>query len=74
MDADTLRALQAPLKQQYRDEPDAAVITLTATGDIDDAGIACKVETGRALVTPACIPRRAAAGSRRVRATCCSRR
>ena len=51
MDADALRAVQAPLKQQYRDEPEAAVITLTADGDIDDAGIACKVATGRALVT-----------------------
>ena len=51
MDGDALRALQGPLKQQYRDEPDAAVLTLTAEGDIDDAGIACKVETGRALVT-----------------------
>ena len=51
MDADALRALQAPLKQQYRDEPEAAAITLTAEGDIDDAGIACKVATGRALVT-----------------------
>ena len=51
MDADALRALQAPLKQQYRDEPEAAVITLTAEGDVDDAGIVCKVATGRALVT-----------------------
>ena len=51
MDGDELRALQAPLKQQYRDEPEAAVLTLTAGGDIDDAGIACKVATGRALVT-----------------------
>ena len=51
MDGDALRALQAPLKQQYRDEPGAAVLTLTAEGDIDDAGISCKVETGRALVT-----------------------
>jgi uncharacterized OsmC-like protein len=51
MDGDALRALQAPLKQQYRDEPAAAVLTLTAEGDIDDAGIACKIETGRALVT-----------------------
>jgi uncharacterized OsmC-like protein len=51
MDGDTLRALQAPLKQQYRDEPGAAVLTLTAEGDIEDAGIACRVETGRALVT-----------------------
>jgi uncharacterized OsmC-like protein len=50
VDADALRALQAPLKQQYRDEPGAAVLTLTAEGDIDDAGIACKVATGRALV------------------------
>ena len=51
MDADALRALQGPLKQQYRDEPEAAVLTLAAEGDIDDAGIACKVATGRALVT-----------------------
>ena len=51
MDAETLRGLQAPLKQQYRDEPGSAVVTLTAEGDIDDAGIACKVATGRALVT-----------------------
>jgi uncharacterized OsmC-like protein len=51
VDADALRALQAPLKQQYRDEPEAAVLTLAAEGDIDDAGIACKVATGRALVT-----------------------
>jgi uncharacterized OsmC-like protein len=50
VDADALRALQAPLKQQYRDEPGAAVVTLTAEGGIDDLGIACKVETGRALV------------------------
>jgi uncharacterized OsmC-like protein len=51
VDADTLRATQAPLKQQYRDEPGSAVITLAAEGDIDGAGIACKVATGRALVT-----------------------
>ena len=43
MDGESLRALQAPLKEQYRDAPDSAVITLTAEGDIDDAGIACKV-------------------------------
>jgi uncharacterized OsmC-like protein len=51
MDADTLRATQAPLKQRYRDDPASAVITLSAEGSIDDAKIACKVETGRALVT-----------------------
>ena len=51
MDPDTLRATQAPLKQKYRDDPAAAVITLKAEGNVDDAQIACKVETGRALVT-----------------------
>lgn len=51
MDAEALRALQAPLKSRYRDEPDAALITLRAEGQIDHANIACKVETGRALVT-----------------------
>ena len=51
MDAETLRATQAPLKQKYRDDPTAAVITLRAEGSLDGASIACKVETGRALVT-----------------------
>jgi uncharacterized OsmC-like protein len=51
MDADALRALQAPLKSRYRDEPEAALITLRAEGDVDNTNIACKVETGRALVT-----------------------
>jgi uncharacterized OsmC-like protein len=49
MKADELRALQAPLKQRYRDEPRAARITLSARGTLD-AGIACSVETGKALV------------------------
>src|ERR1043165_7001251 len=51
MDAETLRATQAPLKQQYRDDPASAVITLKAEGSLDDTKIACNVETGRALVT-----------------------
>ncbi len=50
MDADELRALQAPLKSRYRDQPDAAVITLKATGTLGDEGITCSVETGRALI------------------------
>lgn len=50
MDAEALRALQAPLKERYRTEPEAALITLKAQGRIDDAGIACKVETGQAIV------------------------
>jgi uncharacterized OsmC-like protein len=49
MDADALRALQAPIKDRYRNEPGAAVITLKAQGELDDQHIACKVETGRAL-------------------------
>jgi uncharacterized OsmC-like protein len=49
MDSTALRALQAPLKDQYRTDPDAAVITLRAQGTLDDQHIACKVETGRAL-------------------------
>src|SRR5579875_2051613 len=49
MDANALRAMQAPLKDRYRNEPDAAVITLKARGTLDDTKIACKVETGRAI-------------------------
>jgi uncharacterized OsmC-like protein len=49
MDAAGLRALQAPIKEKYRNDPKAGVITLKAKGTLDDANIACKVETGRAL-------------------------
>jgi uncharacterized OsmC-like protein len=49
MESTELRALQAPLKDQYRAEPESAVITLKAQGTLDDQHIACKVETGRAL-------------------------
>jgi len=49
MNADDLRALQAPLKDRYRKEPGAAVVTLRAEGRIGE-GIACRVDTGRALV------------------------
>jgi uncharacterized OsmC-like protein len=49
MDAGELRAMQAPLKERYRSEPEAAHITLKAEGALDDTSIACKVETGRAL-------------------------
>jgi uncharacterized OsmC-like protein len=50
MDAQKLRDLQAPLKAKYREDPAAAVITLRAEGDVDAFGIACKVDTGRAVV------------------------
>ncbi|MDI4234399.1 OsmC family protein [Bradyrhizobium sp. 31Argb] len=49
MDATELRALQAPIKERYKTDPATAVITLKAKGSIENEGIACKVETGRAL-------------------------
>ena len=50
MDATALREMQAPLKAKYRESPEAAVVTLKAEGDLDGEGVACRVETGRALV------------------------
>src|SRR5476651_1527052 len=49
MDAAELRATQAPIKDRYKTDPKAAMITLKAKGSIENEGIACKVETGRAL-------------------------
>jgi uncharacterized OsmC-like protein len=49
MNTDDLRALQAPLKEKYRVEPDAALVTLTARGEIGE-GVTCSVRTGQALV------------------------
>ena len=49
MNATELKNLQAPLKDKYREQPDAAIITLKAEGKIGE-GISCKVETGRAMV------------------------
>src|SRR6202007_2295084 len=49
MDAVELRAMQAPIKERYKQDPSAAVITLKAKGSTDTEGLTCKVETGRAL-------------------------
>lgn len=49
MNAEELKALQAPIKDRYRKEPQAAVVTLRAQGRIGE-GIACRVDTGKALV------------------------
>jgi uncharacterized OsmC-like protein len=49
MNADEIRSLQAPLKEQYRERPDTALITLRAEGRIGE-GVTCKLETGKALV------------------------
>ena len=48
MDRDALRALQAPLKDQYKDGPEQALITLKATGTLGE-GVSCSVDTGRAI-------------------------
>ena len=63
MDAAALRAQQAPYKERYKSEPGAAVITLKAQGSIDDAKIACKVETGRALAVAGLHPATGGSGA-----------
>lgn len=51
MNADALRAVQAPLKDRYRSDPTSAAITLEAEGKLDDpSGLSCTVQTGAALV------------------------
>jgi uncharacterized OsmC-like protein len=62
MDRDQLRTLQGPLKERYRSDPDAAVVTLAADGTLDD-GIACSVTTGRALATAGLHPATGGDGS-----------
>ena len=63
MDADALKALQAPLKEKYRSEPGAARITLKAQGSLDDQAIACKVETGHALAVAGLHPATGGSGA-----------
>jgi uncharacterized OsmC-like protein len=53
MDRAELQAMQAPLKERYREEPGAALLTLRADGTLDEEQIACSVATGRALVEAA---------------------
>jgi len=62
MEADELKALQAPIKQRYRDEPQAAVITLHAEGQLGD-GVSCSVQTGQALVAAGLHPKTGGDGS-----------
>jgi len=50
MDRAQLQTIQGPLKDRYRSDAGAALITLRAQGKLDEEHIACKVETGRALV------------------------
>jgi uncharacterized OsmC-like protein len=50
VESEELRALQAPLKERYRTDPAGALITLSATGALDQSGVSCHVDTGRQLV------------------------
>ncbi len=50
MTPDDLRAVQAPIKQRYRDQPGSALVTLAAEGLLESGALTCRVETGRALV------------------------
>ena len=63
MDAGALRSLQAPIKDRYRSDPAAAVVTLKAHGSIEDGSIACKVETGRALAVAGLHPASGGSGA-----------
>jgi uncharacterized OsmC-like protein len=50
MDSTELKAIQRPLKQSYRDDSTTALVTLEASGQIDDQNVTCSVATGRAIV------------------------
>jgi hypothetical protein len=52
MDSESFKALQAPLKQKYKDEPNSAIITLTAEGDLGNQGVSCSVKTGKQVILP----------------------
>jgi uncharacterized OsmC-like protein len=62
MDRDELRAVQAPLKDRYRAEPDAARITLAASGTLGE-GVSCSVRTGQALAAAGLHPASGGDGS-----------
>jgi uncharacterized OsmC-like protein len=62
MNADELRALQAPIKERYRADAEAAVVTLRATGRIGE-DLSCSVQTGRALVQAGLHPASGGTGS-----------
>ena len=72
MKSDELRAIQAPLKEKYKEAPTAALITLKAQGRIGE-GITCKIETGRAMVEAGLQKPLVERDSVFVRAICCLR-
>jgi len=62
MKAEELRALQAPLKDRYRDNPQAAVVTLRAQGKLGE-GVSCSLQTGKALVSAGLHPATGGSGA-----------
>jgi uncharacterized OsmC-like protein len=63
VDSDGLRAVQEPLKDAYRQDPQQAVVTLRARGELGDEGITCSVDTGRALAVAGLHPATGGDGS-----------
>jgi uncharacterized OsmC-like protein len=63
VDSDGLRAVQEPLKDAYRQDPQQAVVTLRARGELGDEGITCSVDTGRALAVAGLHPASGGDGS-----------
>jgi uncharacterized OsmC-like protein len=63
MDREQLRETQRPIKERYRSDPESALITLQAEGELDDQEIACSVATGRALVQAGLHPATGGSGS-----------
>jgi uncharacterized OsmC-like protein len=62
MDAEELRAIQGPLKERYRNDPDAAAITLRAEGHLAD-GVSCRIETGKSLAVAGLHPATGGSGA-----------
>ena len=63
MNGDELRAIQAPLKERYRADAKAGLVTLRANGALDSEGVACKVDTGRALAVAGLHPASGGSGA-----------
>jgi len=69
MESTELKAIQKPLKEKYKNEPEAALITLKAKGKIGE-GITCKIETGKALIEAGLHPATGGSGLNYVRVIC----
>lgn len=63
IDGQRLKSIQRPLKDRYRESPEAAVVTLSASGVLDDQQIACSVSTGKAIVEAGLHPATGGSGS-----------